>query len=52
MKIYRKKCESEKKAKASISERRLSMLDNTNKNENMREDDLIADVLEVEVLYR
>ena len=40
------------KSKASIFERRLSMLDDTSENENMRKDDLIADVLEVEVLYR
>ena len=40
------------KAKASIFEKRLSMLDDTNENENMRKNDLIADVLEVEILYK
>ena len=51
MKIYEKEWKYAK-AKASIFEKEFSMLDDTNENENMRKDDLIVEVLEVEVLYR
>ena len=50
MRIYER--EENAGAKVNISERRLSMLDDTSENENMREDDLIAEVLEVEILYK
>ena len=51
MKIYEREWKYAK-MRASISEKRLSMFDDTNENENMRKRRLDSKSLEVEVLYK